>query len=153
MPVEKLSGSCSCGGVTYKAKARIDQGYACHCTDCQTRTGSAFSTLLPVAAAGLEVQGETRTVIQVEGEGVRAIAHVCPDCLTRLFNRNPLWPDLAILRAGTLDRSAEFVPALHIWTTSAQPWISFPETAVALAEQPQSPDEWRALLFDREGPK
>lgn len=147
MPAEHLSGSCSCGKITYTVKARLDQGYACHCTDCQTRTGSAFAALLPAAAAGLEVWGQTQTVVQLEGQGVRSIAHVCPDCLTRLFNRNPLWPDLAIMRAGTLERSSEFVPALHIFTRSAQPWISFPESAVTLTEQPTTPDEWRNLLL------
>lgn len=133
--------------MTYKVKGRIDAGYACHCTDCQTRTGSAFSTLLPVPAEGLEVMGETRTIVQLEAEGVRSVAHVCPECLTRVFNRNPIWPDLAILRAGTLERSAEFVPALHVWTGSAQPWINFPKDAIAMERQPGSPREWRELLF------
>lgn len=143
---DELTGRCACGAVSYRAKGRLDRGYACHCTDCQTRTGSAFATLLPVAASGLVVEGEAGKVVQLERGGVKASLHYCPGCLTRLFTRNPAWPGLAIVRAGTLDRSAEFVPALHIWTRSAQPWIVLPSGTPSRETQPETPEEWRALL-------
>jgi hypothetical protein len=45
----------------------------------------------------------------------------CARCMTRIANRNSAVPGMIILRAGTLDRSNEVVPAVHIWTSSAQP--------------------------------
>ena len=40
----KLTGGCLCGAVRYTLHEgfRLNP-YACHCTDCQSRTGSAFS--------------------------------------------------------------------------------------------------------------
>lgn len=143
---ESLTGGCACGAVRYRAMGRLDGGYACHCTDCQTRTGSAFAALLPVAASGLLVEGEAERVAQRERGGVSAALHYCPACMTRLFTRNPAWPGVAILRAGTLDRSREFVPALHIWTRSAQSWIVLPANTPLRDTQPETPEEWRALL-------
>jgi hypothetical protein len=150
--IEDLTGRCACGAVSYRTKGHLDRGYACHCTDCQKRTGSAFATLLPVAASGLAVVGEPGTVTQQERGGVIASLHYCPACMTRLFTRNPSWPDLVILRAGTLDRSREFVPALHIWTRSAQSWIAIPSHAPSRETQPETPEEWRALLWPQ-GPR
>lgn len=144
--IEELTGRCACGAVSYRAQGQLDRGYACHCTDCQTRTGSAFATLLPVAELGLVVEGEAGEIIQQERGGAKASLHYCPACTTRLFTRNPLWPELVILRAGTLDRSAEFVPALHIWARSAQSWISLPHDTPSRETQPETPEEWRSLL-------
>jgi hypothetical protein len=51
----------------------------------------------------------------------------CPRCLTALWGVRPDRPALATVHAGTLDDSAKLVPAGHIWTRSAQPWISIPD--------------------------
>jgi hypothetical protein len=47
----KVEGSCHCGQVTFDAE--IDPGAVriCHCTDCQTLTGSAFRVSVHTAAA------------------------------------------------------------------------------------------------------
>ena len=145
--MEELTGRCACGGVSYRVRGKLDRGYACHCTDCQTRSGSAFATLLPVDRSGLVIEGEVGRIVQQERRGVNALLHYCPGCITRLFTHNPSWPDLAILRAGTLDRSAEFVPALHIWTRSAQSWILLPPDTPSRETQPETPEEWRSLLW------
>jgi len=141
-----LSGGCLCGAVRYTAAGRLDRSYACHCTDCQIRSGSAFAIMLPVPEAGFAVSGETLAVPQREAHGVEATLHSCPKCLTRLFTRNPLWKGLVILRAGTLERSSEIVPAFHIWVRSRQPWIVLPADRPRFDTQPATPDEWRALL-------
>ena len=44
-----LEGSCQCGAVTYTVSAEPLFTYACHCSSCQKRTGSAFSLGLVIA--------------------------------------------------------------------------------------------------------
>jgi hypothetical protein len=36
----KIDGGCHCGTVTYRADIDPGQVSVCHCTDCQTLTGS-----------------------------------------------------------------------------------------------------------------
>ena len=50
----ELSGGCLCGAVRYVLREgfRLNP-YACHCTDCQSRTGSAFSEHMLFALADL----------------------------------------------------------------------------------------------------
>lgn len=142
----RLTGGCLCEAVRYSAQGRIDRAYACHCSECQTRSGSAFALLLPVPAAGLQVTGELLVAPQEEANGVIAQLHMCALCYTRIHTLNPLWTGLAILRAGTLDNSAAVSPAFHIWTGSKQQWFTLPEDAVTLTTQPADAAGWRELL-------
>jgi hypothetical protein len=119
--------------------------YACHCTECHTRSGSAFALQFPVVAADIVVCGETITGEYVQPSGKKAFIHACPKCLTRLYTTNDLDP-LGIVRAGTLDDSASIIPAAHFWVTSKMPWVVIPQDVRALETQPQSTEEWLALL-------
>ena len=58
----KLTGGCLCGAVRYTLREgfRLNP-YACHCTDCQSRTGSAFSEHMLFALAELEISGDLDT--------------------------------------------------------------------------------------------
>jgi len=38
----KIDGRCHCGYITYEAEIDLDKTLICHCTDCQTLSGSAF---------------------------------------------------------------------------------------------------------------
>ena len=40
----KIDGGCHCGYITYEATIDSEQIGICHCTDCQTLSGSAFRT-------------------------------------------------------------------------------------------------------------
>ena len=44
----KIDGGCHCGFITYEGEADPDKAAICHCTDCQTLSGSAFRTVVPV---------------------------------------------------------------------------------------------------------
>ncbi len=42
----KIDGGCHCGYIAYEAEADPDRVEICHCTDCQTLSGSAFRTIV-----------------------------------------------------------------------------------------------------------
>ena len=42
----KIDGGCHCGHVTYEAEVDPERSGICHCTDCQTLSGSAFRTVI-----------------------------------------------------------------------------------------------------------
>ena len=43
----KIDGSCHCGRIRYEAEVDPAKVVICHCTDCQTLSGSAFRTVVP----------------------------------------------------------------------------------------------------------
>ena len=146
----ELSGGCLCSAVRYRLTEQFRMPpYACHCTDCQSRTGSAFSEHMLVGEADIHVEGEVDAGTFVQPSGAQSTMIGCPRCKTRLYAVNSERPGMASLRCGTLDRSAEVVPAAHIWVDSKQPWIILPEGTPTVAEQPRSNEEWTALLWPK----
>jgi hypothetical protein len=147
-----LTGGCQCGAVRYTASQTVKfRGYACHCTQCQSQTGSAFALQLWLLADDLKVEGDL-----IEGQFVKPDGNVvsmfaCPHCFSRIYGVNNSRPQFLVLRAGTLDDSASFTPDFHLWTRSKQPWVAIPEGALALETQADSPEEWTRLLTGQTG--
>jgi hypothetical protein len=41
-----IDGACHCGKITYEAEVDPEAVGICHCTDCQTLSGTAFRTVV-----------------------------------------------------------------------------------------------------------
>lgn len=122
-----IEGGCRCGTVRYTlALDALPRTYACHCRDCQTWSGSAFSQQTMVPEAALSVVGPVEVYEFTTPSGRASRQRVCGTCHTRLYNTNSARPGVVIVRAGTLDRSDELDIAAHIWVDRKQPWLSLP---------------------------
>jgi hypothetical protein len=142
-----LTGGCLCGKVRYHANQTIRfQSYVCHCTDCQTRSGSAFGIQLAVLTTDLTVEGELLRGEHVQPSGAIAGIYACKACLTRVYTDNDKRPGIVNLRAGTMDDSASLVPAAHLWVSSKLPWVVIPPGAIAMQRQPEDQAGWMAIL-------
>jgi hypothetical protein len=121
-----LPGGCVCGAVRYRLNAAPLLVYACHCHDCQTRSGSAFALTAVIRTADLEMSGEVERV-HVQSHSGRELEHVyCPVCRVRLLVSASAAPDYASLRAGTLDEAGWAVPVVQLYARSAIPWALIP---------------------------
>ena len=99
-----LSGSCQCGAITYTVDAEPLFTYACHCSSCQKRTGSAFSLGLAKLQAGtLEDTSEVEP--EVHMWTVRKQPWVTLSSRARQFETQPE-DTLALLQAA-LDYRAQ----------------------------------------------
>jgi len=57
LPPLPLTGGCTCEAVRFEITALPLLVYACHCTECQRWSGSAFSLSMPVKADSFSVTG------------------------------------------------------------------------------------------------
>ena len=44
----KVDGNCLCGHVTYEAEIDPEKVIICHCTDCQTNSGTAYGVVVGI---------------------------------------------------------------------------------------------------------
>ena len=125
---ETIEGGCRCGAIRYRLKIdKLPKVYACHCRDCQTWSGSAFSLQAIVPEEALEVTGEPYLYERPSEDGTRiSRQRGCAICITRVYNTNTRRPGFAVVRAGTLDRSDELNIAAHIWTQRKLSGIDIP---------------------------
>jgi len=133
---DPIEGGCRCGRVRYRTQAdRLPNVYACHCRDCQTWSGSAFSVQFIVPEDRFEVTGEPALFeLASPASGRTSRQRACPVCFTRVFNTNSARPGLAVVRAGTLDRSDELEIVAHIWARRKLAGIDIPESTPSWPE-------------------
>ena len=117
------NGGCQCGALRYEVTQAPSMVYACHCTDCQRVTSSAFSMaiVLPADAFRL-VAGEPRVMKRTTDSGRVSTRWVCPECGSWI-SHGPR-PGIRNVRAGTLDDTSWLRPTAHFWTRSKQPWVA-----------------------------
>jgi hypothetical protein len=123
-PPKPITGRCLCGSVTYSADAAPVVQAVCHCTDCQRQTGNPFSVIVGVPRAAFHVEGSTLASFATTGEDHGGETHrsFCSACGSPVFSIAAVAPELAFIKAGSLDDASWLEPAAEVWTSSAQPW-------------------------------
>ena len=124
----KTHGSCHCGYITFEAEADPDKVTVCHCTDCQTSTGSAFRTNVPVAGNAFRMlSGEPTIYVKTTADSGNPRAQAfCPKCGSPIYSTTPGDGPKAsyMVRVGTLSERGQLTPKMQNWFRSAQPWVT-----------------------------
>ena len=118
----RIDGGCHCGRITYEADIDPDKVGVCHCTDCQTLSGSAFVVYIPVPKKALTLRGEPKLYVKTAESGNRRAQAFCPECGTRIYASADRDPQIFNLRIGTVRQRASLTPRTQLWCRSALPW-------------------------------
>jgi len=134
------TGGCQCGASRYEISGPPAAVYACHCTECQKQSGSAFAMAAVIPQAHFRItKGTPKMYARQTSPSKTMECWFCGDCGTRLFhvpggagypNRN--------IKPGPLDDKSWLTPAIHFWTRSAQSWVVFPEGVTRYETQPDT---------------
>ena len=122
----KIDGRCHCGFLTYEADIDPGEVYVCHCTDCQSISGSAFRWAVPVAAEAFKLlSGEPKAYAKTADSGATSHQLFCPECASPLYSTLiGDGPRIFNLRLGTARQRAELRPRVESWCGSAQDWVA-----------------------------
>lgn len=152
-PTLPLTGGCACGAIRYEITAMPLLLYACHCTECQRRSGSAFALNMPVATEALRiVKGKLKGWRNVGTSGTATTSWFCADCGGRIYGEREGRPDSMTVRAGTLDDTSWLKPAAHLFMRSAQPWETIEGDCYDAGPADFRPlaKAWQAMMAPRE---
>jgi hypothetical protein len=123
----KINGSCHCGYITIEGEADPEKTTICHCTDCQTGTGSAFRVSVPVTGTTFKMSGEPTTYLKTTADsGNPRLQAFCPRCGSPIYSTTPgdgPQPSYTV-RVGILRQRDQFKPMRQNWFRSAQPWVT-----------------------------
>jgi hypothetical protein len=130
----KIDGACHCGFIAIEGDADPDKVAICHCTDCQTSTGTAFRISIPVHGSTFKMTGLPATYLKTTADsGNPRLQAFCPKCGTPIYSTTPgegVQPSYTV-RVGILRQRDQLTPRRQIWWRSARPWVS------GLAEVPK----------------
>ncbi|MEA3001093.1 MAG: hypothetical protein QOK17_2926 [Sphingomonadales bacterium] len=156
MDGEKVEGGCACGAVRYRMEGPPLVVHACHCSQCQTLSGTAFALNVVIEAGRVALLSGEPEPTQVKGaSGKPQTILRCPQCRIALWSHYPQAGErIAFVRAGTLDDPARVPPDIHIYTGTKLPWLKLPESARAVPEfyspgevwRPESLERWRQVM-------
>lgn len=130
-------GSCQCGESCYEFTGEPLTCYACHCTDCQTSTGSAFTLSMIVNEADIKITKGNLNKNNISINGSEVQRHHCPNCGIAFWYSAKEHPGILALKPGTFDDTYWFKPIAHLWVRSAQPWVTFEENSIQYEKQPE----------------
>ena len=121
----RVDGACHCGRIRFWCDADPGQVGICHCTDCQTLTGTAFRVTVPVEANNFHMlSGVPKVYIKTADSGSRRRQVFCSDCGTPIYatsdSENPF---VYGVRVGTLRQRRALPPTHAVWQKSALPWV------------------------------
>jgi hypothetical protein len=131
-----LEGGCACGAVRYRLRREPMFVHCCHCTSCQTETGSAFVINALIESSEVEtLKGKAVAVMTPSQSGRGQQIWRCPECEVALWSNYGGAKDIVrFVRVGTLDVPGRMVPDIHIYVRSKLPWVRLPDEALAVEE-------------------
>jgi hypothetical protein len=123
----KVDGACHCGFITVEAEVDPEKVTICHCTDCQTGTGSAFRVSIPAPGATFKMTGQPTSYLKTTAEsGNPRVQTFCPKCGSPIYSTTPGDgpKDSYMLRVGILRQRDRLNPKRQIWVRSARSWVT-----------------------------
>ena len=140
----KAEGGCVCGAVRYRVESAPMSVHCCHCTSCQTETGSAFAMNLLIEADRVALlSGAPKCVMTPSESGKGQQIWRCPECQVAVWsNYGGAGQKVRFVRVGTLDDPKAVTPDIHIYTRSKLPWVCLPEGASAVDAYYDSAQFW-----------
>ncbi len=119
-----IEGGCHCGQIKYRADVDPEKVEICHCTDCQTLSGSAYRTVVPVETDSFElVCGIPKLYAKTAENGTVRLQAFCPECGSPLYSAPPEGEKGYFgIRVGTAKQRNQLIPKNQCWIRSAQTW-------------------------------
>ena len=121
----KIDGGCHCGAITYEAELDSQKVGICHCTDCQTLSGSAFRTAALVLDKDFRLlSGRPKTYIKIAESGAERVQTFCETCGSPIYSTSVGdGPKVINIRPGTIRQRDQLTPKFQGWHRSALPWL------------------------------
>lgn len=130
------AGGCACGAARYKVTGKPLSVHACHCTDCQTLSGSAFGLSMVLNDSDIELTRGELSINKFAASRNQMHRHYCVNCGVALWFSSPHYSGIVALKPGTLDDTSSLRPIAHMWYRSAQTWLNLGDELPVFQEQP-----------------
>jgi hypothetical protein len=123
----KIDGACQCGAIKIEGEADPETTRICHCTDCQTGTGSVFRISILVPGNTFKMTGQPNIYVKTTADsGKPRVQAFCGKCGSPIYSTtvgDGAQPSYTV-RVGILRQRDQLTPRRQQWFRSARPWIT-----------------------------
>lgn len=121
------TAQCNCGALKAETPDEALVVVACHCTDCQRRTGSVMGVGAYYKRDKVKIIGESQSFSRASDGGRDVTHNFCPVCGTSLFWVGEVMPDIIGVAVGGFGDTTFPVPMASIWEQSQHSWLRLPD--------------------------
>ena len=115
---------CSCGAVTISLPQEPARFVvACHCLDCQRRTGAPFGVGAYYPAEAVSISGTTREFTHAAASGGDIHNHFCPQCGSTVYWKLGNLPALVAIAVGTMANPKYPAPVVSVFEETKHGWV------------------------------
>jgi hypothetical protein len=112
---------------------------ACHCTDCQRRTGAPFGVGAFYPAEAVTVSGTPREFTRTAASGGKVHSYFCPHCGSTVFWKADNLPALIGVAVGAMADPEYPAPVRSVFEQSKHDWVDIGGAAVEHFQQSSTP--------------
>lgn len=116
---------CACGELQAALAGEPDFVVACHCLECQRRTGSVFGVGAYYSRASVTPTGPCRTYSRAGSSGRALHFHFCERCGSTVYWELELRPQHIGVAVGALGDPGFRAPIRSVWEKTRHPWVEF----------------------------
>ncbi len=114
---------CCCGALTLTISAPSKLVIACHCLDCQRRTGAPFGVGAFYPADAVAIAGAAKTYTRTAESGGKVHASFCPTCGSSVYWKADNLPGFIGVAVGALADPDYPGPGRSIFEQSKHRWV------------------------------
>jgi hypothetical protein len=93
---------CSCGAITVSFPEEPQVVVACHCIECQRRTGSPFGVGTYFPAERVKISGTAKEFVRDGSSGRKLSFCFCPNCGSTVYWRMGMQPEVIGIAIGAI---------------------------------------------------
>lgn len=117
------SARCSCGAVTLSLPESSKLVVACHCIDCQRRTGAPFGVGAFYPTEAVIVSGTAKEFTRVATSGGKVHTYFCPNCGSTVYWKATNLPTLIGVAVGAIADPKFPGPVRSVFEQSKHAWV------------------------------
>jgi hypothetical protein len=120
---------CSCGALTLTLPEQPKLAIACHCLDCQRRTGAPFGVGAFYPVDTVSVSGTAKEFTRDAASGGKVHNYFCPNCGSTIYWKADRLPSMIGVAVGALTDRQYPAPVRSIFEETKHGWVQI-DTAV-----------------------
>jgi len=118
-----MDARCSCGALALSLSGPPALVAACHCTDCQRRTGAPFGVGAFYPTDTVTISGRPKEFVRDGGSGAKVRNYFCPDCGSTVYWRADRLPTMIGVAVGAIADPEFRAPAMSVFEQSKHSWV------------------------------
>lgn len=126
---------CVCGAVALSLAGPPRMVAACHCIDCQRRTGAPFGVGAFYRAEAVTISGSAKEFARPGASGGTVRSYFCPDCGSTVYWKADVMPGHVGVAVGAIADPKFPAPVKSVFEQSKHDWVEIDGAGVEHFEQ------------------